>query len=67
MLKIKYILDNGLQGKKEVMVLLLIVKEMYHCQKIWKEDQGIKQVITKMDMDKVIHFYDLIIIFVFKN
>lgn len=67
MLKIKYILDNGLQGKKEVMVLLLIVKEMYHCQKIWKEDQRIKQVITKMDMNKVIHFYDLIIIFVFKN
>lgn len=67
MLKIKYILDNGLQGKKEVMVLLLIVKEMYHCWKIWKEDQRIKQVITKMDMDKVIHFYDLIIIFVFKN
>ena len=67
MLKIKYILDNGLQGKKEVMVLLLIVKEMYHCWKTWKEDQRIKQVITKMDMDKVIHFYDLIIIFVFKN
>lgn len=42
MLKIKYILDNGLQGKKEVMVLLLIVKKMYHCWKIWKEDQGIK-------------------------
>ena len=67
MLKIKYILDNGLQGKKEVMVLLLIVKEMYHCWKIWKEDQRIKQVITKIDMNKVIHFYDLIIIFVFKN